>query len=213
MTPEPSLTGVRLAIPDHAKGFPVLRALPLCTCCHHYPGAATGGPALLILPVISAFPGMAARSACASAFSRFAQCLLALRPAHSRCHRISWQALPKGFNHFVASIVAPGASGWSSSPGGAFTHRETPPLHGARHEPPVAYPPEHSSERPLESETCRKAYASNSALCGYPHNADEQLANKDRWSAFIDTIPKARKKINSKQVLPRAYWRRHIMSP
>ena len=30
--------------------------------------------------------------------------------------------LPKGFNHFVASIVAPGVSGWSSSPGGAFTH-------------------------------------------------------------------------------------------
>jgi len=40
--------------------------------------------------------------------------------------------LPKGFNHFVASIVAPGVSGWSSSPGGAFTHWKTPPLHGAR---------------------------------------------------------------------------------
>ena len=40
--PEPSLTGVRLVFPDHAKGLPVLRALPLCTCCRHYPGAATG---------------------------------------------------------------------------------------------------------------------------------------------------------------------------
>src|SRR5271154_7189293 len=28
-----SHTGVRLIIPDHASGFPVLRALPLCTCC------------------------------------------------------------------------------------------------------------------------------------------------------------------------------------
>ena len=37
-----SLTGVRLVIPNHAKGLPVLRALPLCTCCRHYPGAATG---------------------------------------------------------------------------------------------------------------------------------------------------------------------------
>jgi len=48
MTPEPSLTGVRLAIPDLAKGLPVLRALPLCTCCHHYPGAANGRTTLLV---------------------------------------------------------------------------------------------------------------------------------------------------------------------
>src|SRR6266516_4057012 len=37
-----SLAGVRLIIPDHAAGFPVLRALSLCTCCRHYPGAADG---------------------------------------------------------------------------------------------------------------------------------------------------------------------------
>jgi hypothetical protein len=42
MTPGPSLAGVRLVIADHALGFPVLRALPLRTCCRHYPGAATG---------------------------------------------------------------------------------------------------------------------------------------------------------------------------
>jgi hypothetical protein len=36
----PSLTGVRLVIADRASGLPVLRALPLCTCCRHYPGAA-----------------------------------------------------------------------------------------------------------------------------------------------------------------------------
>ena len=41
-TPRPSLTGVWLIIPDHALGFPVLRALSLCTCCRHYPGAADG---------------------------------------------------------------------------------------------------------------------------------------------------------------------------
>jgi len=85
-TPEPSLTGVRLVIPDHAKGLPVLRALSLCTCCRHYPGTATEIPALLFLPVVSAFPGMAARSACTSSFSRFARRSLTLRPAHSRCH-------------------------------------------------------------------------------------------------------------------------------
>ena len=37
-----SLAGVRLVIPGHVLGFPVLRALSLCTCCRHYPGAAAG---------------------------------------------------------------------------------------------------------------------------------------------------------------------------
>ena len=32
-----SLTGVRLIIPDHALGLPVLRALSLCACCRQYP--------------------------------------------------------------------------------------------------------------------------------------------------------------------------------
>src|ERR1700746_375129 len=32
-----SLAGVRLIIPDHAVGVPVLRALFLCTCCRQYP--------------------------------------------------------------------------------------------------------------------------------------------------------------------------------
>src|ERR1700694_1426417 len=27
---------------DHAVGLPVLRTLSLCTCCRHYPGAASG---------------------------------------------------------------------------------------------------------------------------------------------------------------------------
>ena len=40
--PSLSLAGVRLIIPDHALGLPVLRALSLCTCRRHYPGAAAG---------------------------------------------------------------------------------------------------------------------------------------------------------------------------
>jgi hypothetical protein len=36
-----SLAGVQLVIADHASGLPVFRALSLCTCCRHYPGAAT----------------------------------------------------------------------------------------------------------------------------------------------------------------------------
>jgi hypothetical protein len=84
-----SLAGVRLIIPDHAMGLPVLRALSSCTCCRHYPGAAAGGTTSLILPVVSAFPERVVGSACASSFSRLARRSLALRPAHSRCHRIS----------------------------------------------------------------------------------------------------------------------------
>ena len=106
------VTGVRLIVPDHASGLPVLRALSLCTCCRHYPGTATGGTALLIQPVMVAFPGRVAGSACASSISRLAQRSLALRPAHSRCHRFVAR-LPEGFSHFVTSMTAPVASGWS----------------------------------------------------------------------------------------------------
>jgi hypothetical protein len=42
--------------------------------------------------------------------------------------------LTEGFNHFVTSIVAPVASGWSISPGGPFTHWNAPPFHGAHPE-------------------------------------------------------------------------------
>jgi hypothetical protein len=38
-------------------------------------------------PAISAFPERVVGSACASSFSRLARRLLALRPAHSRCHQ------------------------------------------------------------------------------------------------------------------------------
>ena len=93
MTPDLSLTSFRLAIPDHAIGLPVLRALSLCACCRQYPGTATDGTSLLIHPVVSAFPRRAAGSACASSFSRLSQRSLTLRPAHSRCHRILWPAI------------------------------------------------------------------------------------------------------------------------
>src|SRR6202045_1292045 len=72
-TPRPSLTGVWLIIPDHALGFPVLRALSLCTCCRHYPGAAAGRTLRSSHPAVSAFPGRVTGSACTSSFSRLAR--------------------------------------------------------------------------------------------------------------------------------------------
>src|SRR6516162_4630109 len=84
-----SLTGVRLIIPDHALGLPVLRALSLCACCRHYPGAAAGRIPRSSHPAVSAFPGSTSGSACTSSFFWFAQRSLALRPAHSHGHRMS----------------------------------------------------------------------------------------------------------------------------
>jgi hypothetical protein len=50
-----------------------------------------------------------------SVFTHVTACTLALPPYFVA-------RLTEGFNHFVTSIVAPVASGWSKLPGGAFTH-------------------------------------------------------------------------------------------
>src|SRR6202162_2365969 len=55
---------------------------------------------------------------------------LALRPAHSRGH-LYVTSYTEGFSHFVTSMTAPVASGWSGWPGGARTHWKAPPCHGA----------------------------------------------------------------------------------
>ena len=82
-----SLTGVRLIIPDHAKGLPVLRALSLCTCCRHYPGAADGRTRRSYSPIHISLPRKGCRvglhivlfEAC-SAFTHVAARTLALSP-------------------------------------------------------------------------------------------------------------------------------------
>jgi hypothetical protein len=81
-----SVTGVRLVVPDHTMGFPVLRALSLCTCCRHYPGAAAVFVLALSHSRIS-LPRKRCRvdlrivlfEAC-SAFTRVAACTLAPSP-------------------------------------------------------------------------------------------------------------------------------------
>ena len=97
---------------DHAMGLPVLRTLSLYTCCRHYPGAATGRRLRSSHPAVTAFPENVVGSACTSSFSRFAQRSLALRPAHSRGH-LYVTSYTEGFSHFVTSMTAPVASGWS----------------------------------------------------------------------------------------------------
>jgi hypothetical protein len=84
----------------------------LCTCCRQYPGAAAEHRLRSSHPAVSAFPEIAVGSACTSSFSRPARRSLALRPAHSRRH-LYVTRYTEGFSHFVTSMTAPVASGWS----------------------------------------------------------------------------------------------------
>src|SRR5215467_12750633 len=97
---------------DHAMGLPVLRTLSLCTCCRHYPGAASGRMIFARNPAVSAFPERVVGWACASSFSRLARRSLALRPAQLALSPIR-DTLSEGFSQFVTSLAAPAASDWS----------------------------------------------------------------------------------------------------
>src|SRR4030088_1626473 len=107
-----SLAGFRLVLADHALGLPAFRALSLCTCRRHYPGAASERIASLISSRRISLPREGCRvdlrivlfEAC-SAFTRVAACTLALSPIRD--------TLIEGFSHFVTSMTAPIASGWS----------------------------------------------------------------------------------------------------
>jgi hypothetical protein len=57
---------------------------------------------------------------------------LALRPAHSRGHQFVAR-YTEGFSHFVTSMTASVASGWSESPGEPFTHWNAPPFTAHTH--------------------------------------------------------------------------------
>jgi hypothetical protein len=54
-----------------------LRALALCTCCRHYPGAAAGRRRRSSHPALSAFPDNVVGSACTSSFSRSHEVMVA----------------------------------------------------------------------------------------------------------------------------------------
>jgi hypothetical protein len=78
-------------------------------------------------PAVSAFPERARRVGLHSDL-----CLLGVRVAASILARSPIRdPLSEGFRHFVTSMPAPVASGWSESPGGPSTHWKAPPCHGA----------------------------------------------------------------------------------
>ena len=107
----------------------MLRALSLCACCRHYPGAAAGRRRRSSHPAVTAFPDNVVGSACTSSFSRPARRSLALRPAHSRGH-LYVTSYTEGFSHFVTSMTAR-LLRLERLPGGACTHWKAPPCHGA----------------------------------------------------------------------------------
>ena len=88
-------------------------------CCARFPcvrAAATWcsgwASSSLISPSRISLPEIAVGSVCTSSFSRLARRSLALRPAHSRRH-LYVTSHTEGFSHFVTSMTAPVASGWS----------------------------------------------------------------------------------------------------
>jgi hypothetical protein len=107
-----SLAGVRLVLPDQVLGLPVLRALPLFTCHHHYPGTATGC-------FICSLPQSCQPSPKWQSGRPVHRPFRGLLDVHSRyglhtrsCHQFGAR-YTEGFNRFVTSAVAPVASGWS----------------------------------------------------------------------------------------------------
>ena len=111
MAPGLSLAGVRLVIAGLAVRLPVLRTLSLCTCCRHYPGAAAGRSLRSCTQPYQPSPiSLSGRPA-----RRFFRGLLGV---HSHCglHTrtvTKSRPLSRGFRHFVTSMPAPVASGWS----------------------------------------------------------------------------------------------------
>ena len=86
--PDLSLTGFRLVIDlTTLWGFPCCVRFPCVHAVATTPAQRLGVLFALLHPAVSAFPERVVGSACASSFSRLARRLLALRPAHSRCHQ------------------------------------------------------------------------------------------------------------------------------
>ena len=107
-----SLAGVRLVIADHALGLPVFRASFLVYMPPPLPRRSVWAYCFAHSPSRISLPRKGCRvglrivlfEAC-SAFTRVAACTLALSPIRD--------TLIEGFSHFVTSMTAPIASGWS----------------------------------------------------------------------------------------------------
>ena len=129
----------------------MLRALSLCTCCRHYPGAATERPACSFTQSYQPSPTWLSGR---PAHRRF-RGLLGVHSRyglHTRAVTVFRDTLSEGFSHFVTSMTAPVASGWSVRRVGFATHWKAPPCHGAGAKQTLAsgLPGEIMSSRPKQ---------------------------------------------------------------
>jgi len=130
--------GRPVARPRARDGLPVLRALSLCTCCRHYPGAAGGFKRRSDSPAHISLPRIVGRVGLHIDLSRFAQRSLTLRPAHSHGHLCdrhpgasdtsSPPCLPRLLPAGAVCRVGPSPTG------------KAPPLHGAHQTRPFSGP-------------------------------------------------------------------------
>ena len=98
---------------------------------------------------------------------------------HTRAVTTFCDSLSEGFSHFVTSMTAPLASGWSISPGGILTHWKAPPCHGAHPLPTSA--PKRSGHRTCSygagGDRVRLALTSISPAGGYVEGSMQQLVD------------------------------------
>ena len=134
-----SATPRRPACPSRASGWSLLTTPWGFPCCVRFPcvhAVATTPAQRLGVSLRSASPSRISlpRKGCrvglrivlfedCSAFTRVTACTLALSPIRD--------TLIEGFSHFVTSMTAPIASGWSDCRVGLRTHWKAPPYHGA----------------------------------------------------------------------------------
>ena len=121
-----SLAGFRLVIPDHALGLPVLRALSLCTCCRHYPGAAAGRTLCSFTqpyqPSPKGLSGQPAHRPFRGLLSVHSRCGL-----HTRAVTNSWPAIRR-LQPFRYLHDCSGCFRLERLPGGTYTHWKAPLL-------------------------------------------------------------------------------------
>ena len=147
MRPGLSLAGVRLVIPDHAQGLPVLRTLSFMYVLPPLPRCSGWASSSLFSPSRDSLPRKRRRvglhidlfEAC-SAFTRVAARTLAPSPI---CDALYRRLQP--FRHLHDCS---GCFRLERSPGGTCTHWKAPPSHGARKERSFADGAANGSNRP-----------------------------------------------------------------
>ena len=125
IAPSLTVTGLGLvATTDHAIGLPVLRALPLCTCCRHYPGAATGALLRSFTPSYQPSPkwqsGRPAQRPFRGLLGVHSRYGLHTRAVTEFCDTLHRRLQPLRYLHSCS-----GCFRLERLPGGAFTHWES----------------------------------------------------------------------------------------